>query len=154
MTSLKLPIAKATELLNLRIELGNKLDAAGSRRTDAWSREYEAWNSYNRTLLKQTFTDSEPYDEYHAVRTGMPIVSPLQNAHKLYIEAQYNTFQRRLRLLQSFIEQLELYDESPTGEEVPMVRGRNVFIVHDHDEATRETTARVLERLDLNVVIL
>lgn len=32
--------------------------------------------------------------------------------------------------------------------------GRDVFIVHGHDEATKEAVARFLQRLDLNPIIL
>ncbi len=65
-------------------------------------------------------------------------------------------------MLEGLVERLEekrsdLADDRPfwtSGGLEPVTDSRRVFLVHGHDEAARESVARLLEKLDLEVVIL
>lgn len=65
--------------------------------------------------------------------------------------------QSRKAILESLIEQLEIF-ASPVAQaessQSPEVHGNRVFLVHGHDEAVLQATARFLERLNLPVIIL
>ena len=63
---------------------------------------------------------------------------------------------RQISHLQSIIGRLDLYDEpsssaEPQGEAAVSSR---VFLVHGHDDSSKETVARFLEKLKLEVIIL
>jgi len=62
--------------------------------------------------------------------------------------------QQMANLLRTAIDELELFGGQPAafvqGQEVE----RKVFVVHGHDEALKQTVARVLEQLDLEPIIL
>jgi len=62
-------------------------------------------------------------------------------------------------LLQSFIEEIEEYGEDEPREQGENrkkveVSGTDVFIVHGHDEAAKQTVARFIEKLKLTPIIL
>ena len=62
----------------------------------------------------------------------------------------------RIRVLESIVARLDLIPEPCAAESVvqPTLVGRDVFVVHGHDEGAKETVARFLEKLDLNPIIL
>jgi predicted nucleotide-binding protein len=63
-------------------------------------------------------------------------------------------------VLQSMVEEVEEYSTDdtspqPTAEkEQPLGNGTNVFIIHGHDDGTKEKVARFITKLGLNPVIL
>lgn len=62
-------------------------------------------------------------------------------------------------LLQSFIEEIEEYGQDEPSEQGENrkkveVSGTDVFIVHGHDEAAKQTVARFIEKLKLRPIIL
>lgn len=59
-------------------------------------------------------------------------------------------------VLGTALEQLQVFgvkEEPPAGPEASR-SGRRVFVVHGHDDALKQTVARVLERLELEPIIL
>lgn len=57
-------------------------------------------------------------------------------------------------LLSTAIDELTLFGTQPGITRQPQVFGRRVFVVHGHDDALKQTTARLLEQLDLDAIIL
>ncbi len=60
-------------------------------------------------------------------------------------------------ILQSFIDEINEYwpDETPqTTAPTPTAIGRDIFIVHGHDEGAKQTVARFIEKLKLRPIIL
>lgn len=64
---------------------------------------------------------------------------------------------RMLNLLKTMIEYLELFDDSIKDVGVPKIDielSNQIFVVHGHNEAMKQDVARVLEKLDLDPIIL
>jgi len=62
-----------------------------------------------------------------------------------------------LNLLKTMIEDIELFDNSIKGGGVPKINAKlsnQIFVVHGHNEAMKQDVARVLEKLDIDPIIL
>jgi predicted nucleotide-binding protein len=115
------------------------------------------WSDYNLALLKCWFSNETTALEYGKSR-HLKIGGYESFSDKL------NVFRDDVRTLvsrlESLLEQLVLYSE-PQNQAVgtlPAKRnitsGRDVFIVHGHDEAATQSVARFIEKLDLHPIIL
>ena len=62
--------------------------------------------------------------------------------------------ERIVNLLSTAIDELTLFGNRPDAPGQPQLFGRRVFVVHGHDDALKQTTARLLEQLDLDAIIL
>lgn len=62
--------------------------------------------------------------------------------------------QQMANLLSTAMDELELFGGEPAAFGQGQVVERKVFVVHGHDEALKQTVARVLEQLDLEPIIL
>ncbi|HKO18402.1 MAG TPA: nucleotide-binding protein [Acidobacteriaceae bacterium] len=142
-------IEKGTELRNREIRTIPELEAAKA--------EQSKWSSYNFELLKRLFTTSAPAEEYARFYGAVVRANPSPQER---LEKFHEDVSDRIHRLESILERLELYDEpvSPSQASVPLPKGarnkQSVFLVHGQDDAAREATARLLERLQLNAIIL
>jgi len=116
--------------------------------------ELAKWNKFNSSLLRYTiFTGpsfAQEYDELPAYSKCTGLRDCVTKLMDFYMA--------RTRALESIKEQLVLFDKAPQPipDKPGTVKsfGNKVFIVHGHDKAAKQTVARFLERLDLDVVIL
>lgn len=142
-------IAKGRELISTDIDNWEALKVARAK--------YYTWTEYVTELLRRIFSTSEISDEFkRAVRMiysvgGQPVLG--DETQEFKSDAGVH-----VRRLESVRERLPLY--AGEGDQVTESRGsdagaeRRVFIVHGHDRAARDATARLLERLGLEPVIL
>lgn len=82
---------------------------------------------------------------------------PKNDSPQAWDDLHAETLKYQLELLRSSIEvlQLELGESSGSTAGSPHeVKSRSVFIVHGHDDGTKQTVARFLEHLDLSPIIL
>lgn len=140
-------IDKGKQLLELPIQSDDDLEKA--------RKEYSKWRSFNKDLLKKMFDSSEVSEEYS--RSYGPIWSP--KSFEGRVEYYQANVQNEITRLESIKERLPLYEELsrplPMTEEQQVTAISNkVFIVHGRDEAIKQTTARFLEKLGLEPVIL
>jgi len=143
-------IDKAKAFLQHRISSPEELDRS--------EKEYTKWSDYNKELLKQLFTNESIAEEYS--RWVPSFISEEESLHD-QVESHISNIEGRIHRLESISERIELI---PLAEEVKVtldrpvmpaaLSGEKVFIVHGHDEAAREMTARFLERLGLKPIIL
>jgi len=112
------------------------------------------WNNYNSDLLKHAFNnpDNEYKDEYDSTEyfSGMGVSMDV-------ISDQKKTIQRKIDMLESFIERLEMIptDKIQPQNSVTVPKSVNkIFIVHGHNEVMKEKVARTLLKLGLNPIIL
>ena len=160
-----MPRAEAAKRIEAQIEKGKKLlgrrieDEADLKDT---SHAMHAWTDYNEELLKRIIDTDEFAEAYHS-----------SNFRALAVLGGSSSFQERANNFRSWIEnyissltslltRLDLIPEAPQPKQPsfqqqanqPPAINKQVFIVHGHDEAAKESVARLLEKLDLEPIIL
>lgn len=143
-------IDKGKQLLGLPIRSVDDLEKARAK--------YLKWCSFNTELLKRLFDSSEVSEEDKDSYGGIysfsmnPSLGEKVEYYRVYV-------QREITHLESIQERLPLYEELSrplpmTEEQQVTAIGNKVFIVHGWDETTKQTTARFLEKLGLEPIIL
>jgi predicted nucleotide-binding protein len=118
--------------------------------------EFWTWGEYNEELLRQMFTTAQFVREYSPPRIWSLGPKSLQEQIAELREA----IQSKTRTLSSIKERLEIIPLAPGLAPVVLSQNTNirsndkVFVVHGHDEAAREATARFLTKLGLEPIIL
>lgn len=159
-TTLNVSLQKASQQMAQRIRLGreisqqhNKPKTISKHFLDLLWDSIKKWDDYNNTFLRKLFSDESVADKYDAAVTFSGYSSLADYTRKI------SSFYRiKMRELNSIKERLKLYSSVPkeTSTESPTGRflGNKVFIVHGHDEATKQAVARFLEKMGLEIVIL
>lgn len=149
--------------INERIQRGHALKRPTYGRWDDLEqakKEYYKWSAYNTELLKRLFTSPGLSDEY---TQEFGFVVGRDRTFGEEVSEFHEDVDNKIHRLESIKERLDLIPIAPEVERqlrvataIPLAAksGRSVFIVHGHDEAARETTARYVERLGLEAVIL
>jgi predicted nucleotide-binding protein len=162
-TLLSLSRDHAIEIVGLQIESGQlflKLISHDLTETqiDEIRFEYERWDEHNILILNDLFVEKDFLGEYVGMstlkRVGTDYNDKLAVYKKLFTENLdvLNMVARRLKLIIPSIDRIRI----GLGEKKMSNNSasRKVFIVHGHDEAAKESLARVLEKLDLKAIIL
>jgi predicted nucleotide-binding protein len=141
-------ITKGLEIRNIPIRTQEELDAAEAERNK--------WDSYNIELLNRIFDSSALADEYSAF--GGSFI-PGNAGLQWWVNHFREDVTQKITRLEAIAGRLDLIPSpSDVSNQPPAVRSpsayREVFVVHGHDEAAKETTARFLEMLGLKPVIL
>ncbi len=155
---------EAAEKIQQRIGLGIELGRGtvnNNQQIEEKLREYGKWNDYNKELLNVTFTTPKFAEEYSyafsraiSMKIGGP-PSPMET-----FQWRMEDLKIKIRTLESILERLELIPVAQGVVEIkPEVReqrtpGNSVFVVHGHDEAIKQSVARLLEKLGLQPIIL
>jgi predicted nucleotide-binding protein len=144
-------MAKGRELLERPIRVDKDVDSLRGA--------YYTWDDYNHELLRKRFTSSAIADQYRR-SVGAFVVGAQSLAQNL--KETHDDIRYKQRQLESIKERLPLYDEPRTEQESvprePKARGsdgKTVFIVHGHEERTKQEVARFLEKLtplDVNIL--
>jgi predicted nucleotide-binding protein len=157
--------ADAEEKISGRIELGKQLLARTFRSWEdlkAAQVEFVTWSEFNAELLRRLFTSQAFFLEYNRALGGRV----LMRSPPLEVETQY--FQKevsvKIQRLESIKGRLVLIPQPAHLEEasvdvqahevVGQTRPRKSFVVHGHDEASREAVARFLEKQGIETIIL
>jgi predicted nucleotide-binding protein len=173
-----MPRADADAKIGARLDDGQKLRDAlarepsvdgphdlgvivGERQSDP-THTYGEWDDYNVEMLRRMFTNGPIADEYSIFAGGIvSLTRGAENPHAI-VERTARKFDDKLSRLRSIRKRLELIDEpaaprSSSASTIPAAAytvRRAAFIVHGHDEGAREATARVLQQLDVEPIIL
>lgn len=158
-TSLTVSLQKASQQITQRIKLGREIMGRRRPRTidkafiiSLWD-HIKKWDDYNNTFLRKLFSDESVADKYDASVT-------LNRSSSVtgYSEDIVSFHRIKMRELNSIKERLKLYQNIPQRTSSPSSTvkslGNKVFIVHGHDKTTKQSVARFLEKLGLEVVIL
>jgi len=160
---LRMSVEDARKRLAERIRIGNEYKAVliqSEEQLKEVRNHYYKWNDYNTELLRQMFTNSDPAVEYSS-GPGIFFLGGADPSLGEKIRNFHSDVDKKLHRIDSISERLELI---PLSEEIqerldmrPIeaeISNRRVFIVHGHDESARETVARFLEKLHIEVIIL
>ena len=121
------------------------------------SSEFSKWRRNVEVAIEKAFgADSRHLNDFTAVKysgivfPGMP--------EDMIQEAYIKGLDRASSVLGSMIEEIDEYwEESPaalTDAGSPSRDRRQIFVIHGHDEGSKEAVARLLERLGLDPIIL
>lgn len=147
-----------------RIALGNELVGRSIRSWDELKgirQDFYKWSDYNEELLRRLFTNGTLADEYAQAVRMVGVFGGPPNLRE-DVEEFHDDVKRKLTRLESIQGRLELMAEpaqtaasasSVSAGERTREAGR-IFVVHGHDEAARESTARFLEKLGFDPIIL
>ena len=162
---------EARQKIQTRIEKGEQLHSKEIRSDDELEKtraESRKWSDYNKTLLLRLFDSTsiaeDAYTDFNKLRSILLASSgstPLSDELRWY----QNAMSSSIYSLESIRDRLELYDEPSemlqaiSGNEgvsaMPQsTYGNEVFIVHGHDDKTKETVARFVENLGIEATIL
>lgn len=117
--------------------------------------DFQRWDAFNADLLKRIFDNSSMADEYTPPVGGVVSMDPTPQQRVEYFQEDVDSKVNRLR---SIVERLDLVPEpiasaGNVGAAAPQGSSR-VFVVHGHDQGTREAVARFIEKLGLEAVVL
>lgn len=164
--SVKQPILKvapeeASKLIRWRLEVGNQIGEVfvsklGRVQLYSTAADLDKWDKFNTTLLKNLFTTMSFATNYGTLKPSLDSITG--KSLEEWQRRLTGWFLGKITALESIDEQLVLFDKAPQSvtakREVIKPLGSKVFIVHGHDEAVKQSVARFLEHLDLDVVIL
>jgi predicted nucleotide-binding protein len=158
---LRRPRPEVESIIDRAIEKGDELlegatDVGDEDSYEAWVR----WHADTREALNAAFEGDEMASEFYDVATGGPIYIGGGDASAAEIfEDRKKATRGAINTLRSMRERLE-FAEAPTTEQARGAESeagalpRRVFVVHGRDEALCDEVAQVLERLDLEALIL
>lgn len=113
---------------------------------------YSKWKKYNIELLKRSFDipENEYISEYKDnISKNFPFIEEVDGS-KIDIKNQ-------ITFLESIIERLNLIptkEERKTSNKMGTINTNKIFIVHGHNNQIKSEVARVLEKLNLDPIIL
>lgn len=122
----------------------NELPHRDSIKLDAFLRKTDM-------IIRKVFGDSSKYLKDFNDIGFFPIYG--QNFDECWTEGKG----RMLNLLNTMIEEIELFGDSIKGDRVSKIAEKlsiKIFVVHGHNEAMKQEVARTLEKLDLDPIIL
>ena len=154
---------EARQQIEAQIEKGQQLyERLKNGELDKVGMEANNWSTYNINLLRRLFDTPTPVDEYTKfcyspltleemgnILNQIPHPSSIDR-HQLY-ECQTN-MKNSINSLEGIRERLELYAEP--SETSQSTFGKEVFIVHGHDDEAKETVARFVENFGIEATIL
>jgi predicted nucleotide-binding protein len=128
-----------------RVAIGEELEGRPIRSEPDLNRvgdEYRAWNDYNETLLKRSFTTTEEAEKYTYVGPRSVSMAPSWDERVRSFLGVVHQRVQRLSSLQGRLELFEEVAEAPGSRDNPAAPGLRVFIVHGHGHAAKEAVAR------------
>ena len=160
---LAMPHAEAAEKIQERISLGMELERRTvntDKQVEEKLKDCKKWNDYNKELLNVIFTTPKFAQEYSNAygQTRVSFGGPPSPMEKL--KGRMEDLKIKIRILESILERLGLI---PVAQGVVKIQpeieeqrtpGNSVFVVHGHDEAIKQSVARLLEKLGLQPIIL
>jgi hypothetical protein len=120
----------------------------------------EQWKRYNETLLGRLFSNDSLATEYRDAGTQVTYRFLAATAAGTPLRGSESDAEVKacLATLEGILERLDLFPEPmgvvSSGAQAICARTSDVFLVHGHDEAAKQSVARFLERLELKPIIL
>ncbi len=150
--------------LQERIDIGSNLLSETIKNGSDYEKikkEYNSWHDYNLELLKQSFNfpDNEYRNDYERVGSyiglflsgNYDLASEIENFTEKFNSkvAFLKNLHKKVLLLKSNVE-----DQKHFETEGSKIGKTHVFIVHGHDDLIKNETARFIEHLELEAIIL
>lgn len=164
-TELIISIDEFKQGLEERIKLGEKIlnrEIKTQQEFDENREEYNLWNDFNSEYLKQSFNNefNEYRDRYDkcAMFIGFAKRAQTPNSKLINFKESVKAKVTNLKKLLAKADLLKCSVEAPAKKTTSVMEtqelSNNIFIVHGHDERVKLDTARTIEKLGLNPIIL
>jgi hypothetical protein len=158
---LAVPREEATQRITDRIKRGEDLKSRAidtDGQLEEVRKDYWTWDEYNEEMLRRMFSTTKIAEEYSPSRYFFSVG---QDSFQVKIKHLRDDIDTKIRTLTSIIERLELVPLAPgltpaqaTSRSTATPSNQSIFLVHGHDEGTREAVARFLDKLKLDPIIL
>jgi predicted nucleotide-binding protein len=154
------PKANAAQKIQAQIEKGQQIRNKEIRTKDELDEaraECSKWSKYNTELLQRIFDNSSMADEYN--RFYGKAISMHPTLPEL-IDDFRRDMDDSINRLEAIHDRLDLIPEPAAGPSPTIPpptsteNSTDVFIVHGHDDAAKETVARFVEKLGIGAIIL
>ena len=151
---------EAFEKITKRIELGNQIKNSNITSLEEFKQiesEFYTWNDFNEELLSRMFDNTSIREGY---KKSFYIGSISERTLTELVEELKDNVDYYLRKLESIRGRLEIIEVSPRLVQQPpspsqqRTLNKNIFVVHGHDEGSKEAVARFILKLGLNPIIL
>lgn len=113
------------------------------------------WKRNTKVAIEHIFgKDTGHSTDFSCIQFFYPRVGATEPEHQ---QGYLRGLTEASSILQSFIDEINDYwsDETPQATAPkPTAIGRDIFIVHGHDEGAKQTVARFIEKLELRPIIL
>ena len=147
-----LPPEKAIQLLQGQIEKAKQLLASRPLNSD----DQSSWELLTRNLLERAFGTYSP-NVSSVMNVGQLGLIPEDVEEESWEEYKAETLQTQIKKLEGLIQLLQIDIQSDHGrkeQSTAISTGHRLFLVHGQDEKVFHETARFLERLQQDVIIL
>ncbi|QUH25547.1 TIR domain-containing protein [Serpentinicella alkaliphila] len=148
----QVPPHKGIELLTTQIEKGNKLLNSRPLTSD----DYDSWELLTRNYLEKAFGVGSP-NVSSIMDIGKYGAFSMDAGPSYWENRRAESLQSQLKNMNGLIEllrtELELTEESVISNNIDHF-GNRVFLVHGHNEAALHETARFIEKLDQEIIVL
>lgn len=123
---------------------------------DAFFSTYHKWDAFNIDFLKRAF--NIPENDYKKEYENAYYIGNMFGSNDI-VKDKKKTIKLKIEKLESIIERLSIIPDEKQGilEITPQDKSsisNKIFIVHGHDSAIKEATARTLTKLGLEPIIL
>jgi len=159
--NLVVPREEAEQRIKTQVEKGRDIKDQGINSEEDLQKcraEQSKWSKYNTELLTRLFDNDSIAKEYNR---GVGGIVP----HGAEFGWFVNQFRKRMdgsiTRLEAILDRLELIPEAvgvPTSsvasDQASPPPGSDVFVVHGHDKAAKESVSRFIEKLDLHPIVL
>jgi predicted nucleotide-binding protein len=159
---LVMPRADLEAQLLARIAIGNTLRETHIETKEDFEtvqRGYWTWDEFNMELLTQAASTDDLMRKYHIYAYGAGSSRSMSLGDQ--VKWLREDLSGGIRRLESILGQLPIIPERASalvktrvGAQPVTVLSRTVFVVHGHDEAAKQSVARLIEKLGLSPVIL
>jgi predicted nucleotide-binding protein len=146
------PPDKGLLLLKGQIEKANQLIASRPLSSD----NYSSWELLTRNFLEKAFGINSP-NVSSVMNVGKFGSFPMNPGENWWENHRANSLQTQIKKLEGLIELLQTeiqLDQSHIIQQHESPSGHRVFLVHGHDEKILHESARFLEKLQQDIVIL
>ncbi|MNX87245.1 putative nucleotide-binding protein containing TIR-like domain protein [compost metagenome] len=134
------------------------------KKQERYSKAFEKWKRDTEIALAYIFgEDSRHVKEFLDIRYSL-MIATTSTPDYAFDEAFIDGLDRAVAILNSMLDEIQEYwnedaissmkPSPPHGEMVGLPFGKDVFLIHGHDEGLKQTVARFLEKLGLNPIIL
>jgi predicted nucleotide-binding protein len=140
-----------------RIEKGGEIikkDCKTQKQLEKSRSDYFTWTDFNSELLKASFNN--PKNEYRKQYSGTITIGVVNQTFSEEVQDFKEDVKSKIQRLKSILNKLPLIkvEEGVEGTFSINKSLHDVFIVHGHNNEAKEKTARLLQKLSLNPIIL
>jgi predicted nucleotide-binding protein len=162
LASLTIPLADAETQIEQQIQKGEELlqkkEFSQEEILNEFNRDYQLWRDYSEELLRTLFSTEQFVEEFrsHSQRVFNPrsdVIVKLQRA-KGALQGQITCLRSIKQRLPLIALQRGSLTQTSTAKKDTEANRRAIFIVHGHHEESKQSVARLIEKLGLHAIIL